>query len=349
MGSFNVTCFASGQTIASKDRCYVLPVVQAKTFNPVQVRMDDQDGAIWGMTSSNVDSHGFWTPIAWPMSAVYDDYGQVDIDLTSINRERLLTFLLEARTHCPVVLAGQNRSHEIALDFNSWLTADAPDLEKVLHGRFGSLDKVPAPSKLLDEQMLTAWAVLFDRMRENRLFYGTRVSDLRSLGVAYLSGRAYDALVAYTESQVLRWSGVSMERHAFAQRVIEESFGLLDAPAEPDEDQSFRRMRVMDRLRSRLRLADTEGARLGLPYVPVARFVDKHLDAGTRPTPEQLLERLGYLILDQYMIAALNSLNIKFSPVAYCGQDYSNSVGQAYAKFVADVCRQVTADRQVDD
>jgi hypothetical protein len=48
----------------------------------------------------------------------------------------------------------------------------------------------------------------------------------------------------------------------------------------------------------------------------------------------------------RFVMKALTGMNLRLTPLAFSHQDYSNELGQDYARFVADTCSQVTAGRK---
>lgn len=77
MGSYNLTCFASRQTITPGDNCFVIPVAQRATFYPSLLRWRDQTLEAYGISDSVCFPNAFWTPIGAALEAIYDDYGRV--------------------------------------------------------------------------------------------------------------------------------------------------------------------------------------------------------------------------------------------------------------------------------
>ncbi len=62
----------------------------------------------------------------------------------------------------------------------------------------------------------------------------------------------------------------------------------------------------------------------------------------TRTLSAESKEQIVDLLNTRYLFAGFENLNIKIQPMVYNGQDYDNSVGKAYAKFVRSVSAQVT-------
>jgi hypothetical protein len=48
----------------------------------------------------------------------------------------------------------------------------------------------------------------------------------------------------------------------------------------------------------------------------------------------------------RFVMKALTGMNLRLTPLAFSHQDYSNELGQDYARFVAETCSQVTAGRK---
>lgn len=81
MGSFNISCFASLQTIRPGDKCRVVAIRQSGSYSPAQIAHEGGRLSLYGVASSDCFANAFWQPISMLIEAKYDDCGRVSLEL----------------------------------------------------------------------------------------------------------------------------------------------------------------------------------------------------------------------------------------------------------------------------
>jgi hypothetical protein len=341
MGSFNTTCFVSNQTIASGDKCRVIPIVQQATYQPVSLTWKGNSEDIYGVSHSTCYSTAFWKPAADVIPAEYDDYGQVKILFSPLSRAKLMSFFREVLEKCPVVAQGENKYHDQPFDFSAFLSQKAPHLS----ARFAQ-DKDIKPLTQLDEldvELTACWDYIFEVASEHRLFICNYQGVPRPLQFAVMHEVAYEALIAETANQKT-WDGVSCEQTTFLQHAVQKAKEVTQKYAENNFD--MRDFWFSNAFREALAYFNREGSYTSpLELVMVPKMVEKYY--ANEITENQFIERLLPQLNDRYALAALEEFNLKLSPMVYAGQDYQNQIGSAYAKFVSGISAKVSRGRNV--
>lgn len=351
MGSFNTTCFASNQTIASGDNCHVLPILQQSTFDLVTVTLLGKTEQLFGIANSNCYSDCFWRPAGSWIPATYDDYGRVQLQLDALTRNKLLTFFLGVYKNCPQVVQGDNPCHDLPFDFPSFLREKAPDVLQVLSAVRQYEQSASVEGDALDEELTACWDYVFEVAAKNRLFMrDASGKKLRPLQFAMLHDRAFDSLIALV-SATKGWDDESYEPEAFLQRTFDGATAASNERLELSTEEDPTRTGLMKNF------LFASSWREGLSRLDVGNNYPRAMETGMTHrlceklaagviTKEEFFEAFKPLLRDRYVLAGLNSMNLRISPMVYAGQDYSNSEGAAYAQFVATVSKGVTKDRK---
>lgn len=350
MGSFNTTCFASNQTIAPGDACRVIPIVRTKDFQPVQLLVQGEPASAYGATSSNCYVDAFWKPLGGCIAAVYDDYGQFKLSMSTSVCLQLLAFYKMALESFPVVLQGENECHDVPFDFRAFLAAKAPLVQALLAER-------DIPSHVEEDPALFAeveacWDYLWEVAREQRLFQAQR-GVMAPVQFAVVHEVAFQALRDKIAGMTA-WNGESLAPQAWAARTLDDvlkHIGELRSSDDSDTEVNKQVLASMscysfsscvnDALRS------LRGNNLPTPRLASRTIHDlarQHM-AGTL-TPEIFLTALSPFLDEAYFYGGLEELGPRLSPMVYAGQDYSNEIGQAYVKFVTEVSHGVTRGRK---
>ncbi|EEF24911.1 conserved hypothetical protein, partial [Ricinus communis] len=161
MGSFNVTCFASLQTIATGDSCFVLPVLQESTYEAQTVVRRGVEEQHYGVAKTHSYAHAFWTPFGGFIEARYEDGGSVELLDTPINRLRLRE--LFCRLLSTAAATKELDDAGVALfDFKAFVRGRAPALFAELERatEYGAEYAVPASDAALFVDMQSAWTYL---------------------------------------------------------------------------------------------------------------------------------------------------------------------------------------------
>ncbi len=331
MGSFNVSCFVSRQTIAPRDGCFVIPVRQASGYSPVALHHGGRQTTLFGPCASTCHPTRFWVPAGAALEAVYDDYGRAALSDTPHNREMLRLFLVEAAERVPRVEAGPNSVHDVALDFQAVVREHAPEL---LSGG--------APSF---EALVRCWDVLFEVGQEGRTFWAKACRDEsaqmlqpRALGFAFVHRAAWDHLVHL---------GQHHEGFYTRPRDVDSVLGRLLDSLDAGERSPFSgeaRVSIAVTCSTWARIGAYEGARYPGQAEVLEEVLLRVLQAEL--PREEALARLRPLALERYFNDGLSVLNLHFEPVVYASQDYDNEQGRFYADMVAEVSARVSAGRE---
>lgn len=355
MGSYCTTCFVSRQTISEGDPCMIVPIVQSASYSPVEMSIGDQTIRAHSHTRSTTSSLRYWTPLTSFLEVTCEDAGAVALADTQTNRLRLFEFLGYALKSLPVIHAGQS-SCEAQVDVAAFMNDQAPDLLAYLQNSPPLRQQVARDFDQLFEQGLKCWTFLQDQIRQDRLFWYTHSEGARPLSVAIIHKAAYDELVSMTSETKLRDGGTMDMREHFdrvlqsalarrdealgekpqadgltAEQIIEndEKFaGFARYAAQDEFTDGIRRTGAAQDFRSSL---ESRFIRMG-----VERLLNGQIDA------DKLFAAIRPWLEGQYACAGLERLNVHFEPLVYAGQDYSNSQGKAYSRFVDRVGRQVT-------
>lgn len=358
MGSYSTTCFASHQTIAERDKCRVIAIRQASGFNPVVMTQGDQIFERYGVANSTCHPDAFWEPASPFIEAAYYDYGQVHLAMTEATREALVGFYRELLTDAPVVAQGENPSHDVPFDLASFIQEKAEVLAVVVSSQKA---QVPLDDKAFDEALIACWDYIWQVAEENRLFLLNYKGDPRPLQFAVIHEDAYQALVARTTAGT-NWAGDSMAPTEVLQRILakarkdaKEYRARLAAQRAEQGTEAAAKQQETDALLARFHFAErVRGSFDQLTQVGRHNVIANNLCFDTamdfaegKLTEEQCIAALRPLLTPLYAIAAMENLNIKFSPIEYAGQDHSNEIGQAYAAFVAEASKKVCRSRNV--
>ncbi len=353
MGSFNTACFVSRQTIASGDACMVTPIMMQSTYRPVELTYGEETSQQYGPCSSTCYPTRFWKPVGSFFEAEYDDYGRVTLTDSKVNRFRLKEFIREALQMTPVVAQGENQYHDVAYDLVKFMTEKAPALLAYLTAKRG--EELPAyDGDLFFAQGVACWEYIYEVAQEQRMFWRDYKGVMRPMNFAIMHRAAFDGLVAMTNAWV-GWDKESYEMRTFFDRALGEAkqrMAELDAEAEGASDMNEKQRKHMrkyfafDRFREAMRrVGGSEGSSYPSEHVVYMEASDAYLDG--KLTDDQLFDIMKPWLEIRYACSGLEALNLHFEPIVYASQDYSNEIGDSYAKFVAKVNAQVTRGRNV--
>ena len=377
MGSFNLSCCISRQTIAPRDPCMVMPIVQSRTWRPVAMNFRGQDSLQYGMAHSSSYPFRFWSPVGAFFEATYEDYGRVTLLDTAHNRTHLLEFLGSALRNTPVVSLGENETHELAFNLSAFMQETTPQLWAYLQSLDTRAQPADKPAEfspqdvqswspddqasffaLLFTQGVACWDHLWEVAQEQRMFWMDWEGILRPMSFSVMHHASFEGLVAVTNSSSR--NGQSLEMRSYFSRQVQELLSServasLREQGTPAKDASnetrgefFGRLfRVSSALRDMLdRVGRMEGSGYYAHKLDLDNVVEEHFLRS--PFDEEAFFRaLEPFLRARHVFHAMNALNLYLEPVISSDQDYSNSVGQAYARFVQDVSARVTEGRDV--
>lgn len=335
MGSFNVSCCASQQTIAPGDRCFVLPIIQARTYNLVEMKFDGNMHKEFGIAHQTCYPNAFWEPFGSYIEAEYDDYGQVKLVNSPLNCQRLVSFICTLAQSAPQVVEGSNSAHDCAFDLPAFIAENTTALHTMLSGDTLKAEDSSLPD--LFDECETVWGYIWEVGQEQRLFAGDARRNLRPLQFAILHGVAYDNLVAMAEkfwdkSEVVN-KVLDMAKKYGGHKNL--PFEMISWPIETAYRDAVSRIASME---SGVYPGENE------EVINIAKdFVDGRL------SDEETSAALSSVIEPRLITGIMQWLNLRFSPIVYAGQDYSNEIGAAVAKFISKTAKEVSKARKLKD
>lgn len=332
MGSFNTQCFASLQTIATGDPCYIIPIKKTMGYEPVKLSKEYnvwvkseksteekivKEFASFSFCNTTCYTTAFWQPVGHTISCKYDDYGKVMIDDIEINKQRIRDIFKSFMNKDAFYKTeqGENKFHEQAFD-SSKFNAEDP---------IGSLER------------------MWDVIQEYRVFVTHYLGQPTQFQFAIVSKYAYDNLVNHIEKRE-NWNDESNDIEKKLERIIKN---LKECDCFPDDIHDERKIRSYQHGRLK-RVFDnhfnnSEGFTISSEdskYNVIEEFMD------TRTLTDESKGIIREYIKEMYFYSALNSLNIKLGPIVYASQDYTNDIGKEYADFVKKTSDQISKIRE---
>jgi hypothetical protein len=311
MGSFNTTCFASGQTISDGNDCYIFAIRRNSGYRPIEVNRDGKTLEAISSHNSTCYTDAFWEPTSPLIKAKYADYGQFELE----NSDRVLELFDYISKEAYNTGLGPNSSHDVRFDLS---TFDA----------FDSLKDFEAK-----------WEYMWEAaVRESRLFLKCHRGGASQLSFAVISEEAVDYLIDAVE-KYKRYDDLPNDRRSTVMRAI-DAMTARKKWCIDEGHESHILYGCADTLRNAIKPSNI--------YLPFSHnewedcnhYTEQFMETGTLDE-ENILELIEYLDT-KYLISGFENLNIKIQPMVYSGQDYDNSIGKAYAKFVRSVSAQIT-------
>lgn len=345
MGSFNTTCFASQQTIAPGDGCYVFPVLQQSGYRPVELVRGEQTLALYGITSSTCYSNAFWRQAGPMLEAVYSDYGRVTLADSRRNRYGLYAHLRFLLASAPRVLPGENQYHDKPFDLPAFIDAQAPITRDKLKGKVENGDEGGVDDGASAwSQAVKCWDYAWEAASEHRLFASNSFGVLRPLQYAIVHRVAYEELLKLA-SKLLDFEGNPLEPAAFFDRACAAAEAACTVYADEGERRGWTFSAAFrDCL---VQLGGSGCAR----YPGESQLVSFlcHAYALGHLSKDQFFENVRPVLDELSVTAGLELMNLKVQPMVYAGQDYSNELGRTYADFIARTSKRVSDGRYSGD
>jgi hypothetical protein len=332
MGSSNVSCFASNQTISRNMACRVIPLLQNCSFNAAVVRFGDASSEHYGVSRSGaISAHDYWNPCSDFLSAVYDDYGQVKLDMTPRNREVLGAWLLTLYRKTGLVEKGKYSS-EPEVNLQETMERIAPGYMALNRDKKWFEEGEAPEDGSLDAEMRAVFEFVWETARIQRMFVKDSCQAVRSLQFGIMHEVTYQELVSLA-SAGKDYDGVPLHAEAYVAKCVAKA----RETARTDEDPDNILYHALHSIPNRYDDEGLGGFRPGKTFKMALRAIIKG-----EISDEEFVKRVAPLLEGRYAYRGLNLLNLRFVPVSLCGQDYSNYFGEAYAKFVSKVSLEVT-------
>jgi hypothetical protein len=349
MGSFNTSCFVSRQTIAGGDPCRIVAIMQSRSWDDIELTYDGVKTQGAGFCSSTCYPDRFWRPVSNFIEAKYDDYGRFELADSPQTRSALGHFITDTLRQAPVVTQGDNEYHDVPFDLQAFMAKDAPKLFEWLTVKESTLDF--HGDAAVFEELVKTWDYIWNVAQEERMFWADLRRRLVPMSFAVMHESAYQALIKIAEAPCSYRGKRDMRTHfdnsLRAMRDYQAEVAAEVAQAPVDEGTArFHQRYAFNRFMDELKRA---GAGNCLPMPGEAKLLYSLQDpflAGEL-TEDQLFKALLPTLSARYVQGGLEELNLHFEPIVYATQDYSNEIGQAYAKLVSGISRQVTRAREV--
>ncbi len=336
MGSFNTTCFASHQTIAPDDDCFIFPISQKTTYKPVDLVFTRGDKVTeisrYGFSNSNCYSSAFWGFEGPMLKGKYDDYGRFQLERRNENFRMLRYFLNILEMKVCDVKQGENSSHDLPLDFKSL---------------YSSKEKYTA------DQLEEIFGKLWNVSSESRLFVMNYSGEPVAVSFAVMHKCVGDYFIKDVSSHQ-DWHGNSLEQKKYFNSYLNNKWNdmkeifaeKLKDPEKKKQTYSFFAVNVSSL--DGFSIGESEGSGIRNKYPHYDEVVDKimkHLESGAdtfdQKFSDEILAYFKTQMDHRYINSGLDSLNIKLSPIVYASQDYSNDLGNSYLKMVQFANEQV--------
>ena len=337
MGSFNIKCTATGQVIASKDRCRIAVIEQAASYAEATLKFDGAEYKRHAIRQHASKPAGMWEPMTAFLTGRYDDFALVKLDTTEENRAILAVFFNEMYRQAAVTLEGDQDNRGMGFDFQALVAEKAPKLHAALSAQKHFFQTLSADQLDMSEA-LVLWDVVQVAVRENRVYYVGGSQVLRQVEMAVVHEVSFRRLVAVAEGLSTRDGEPIYARKGHFARAFEK----LKADLAGVEDAG-RRFIKKENFRSELHFCMSSELTRPVHWAfrdIIEAGVDLVMDAGQ---PVSAFLKHCKVVLDSlYALKGLDVLSIDFVPMTYVGQDDENHTGQRYADFVAGAAAEIT-------
>ena len=367
MGNFIASCFASHQTIASGDSCYLLPVRQQSSYELLGMSFQGQPHELPAASRTRIRAHpnAYWEPLTGFLEAIYEGGGEFTLCRTQRNY-RYLLYLVQATllSATPIVQQGENTSRDVPYDILAFMDQETPNLRAALSPD-SELPSFEEQGQYFDE-LLKVWGYTWEAGWEHRLFANSSPVGLRPLTFAVLHGEAYREL-AQIIAEDTTWDDVSLhlptyfdllcaevckEWRAYETNLGKEGHANLKEAAKDhpwlaeglrDSWAYLAAQKFFERLH---RIANFEGSPATMEHRLLTASLKKYVK-GTLPS-ETLFAIVEPFMADRYVMEALESLSLPITPMVCAPENGSNEIGDHYSQFVNNVNKVVSLKRHVN-
>ncbi len=358
MAAINARCAASGQTIADGDACRLVLISQSASFEPIELDSDKGPLTQVGLANSDVYPNCNWRPQTAFLKAVYDDYGMLNLVLgNGLDRALAVSGLETLRNDALRTLKGKNAYHDLAFDLPAFIEANAPGLHALLAPRTWMSPVLVLPDDSLDKELQRCWSHVCDLVRRHRVFMNGYCRQVRPVELHLVHEQAYQGLARHLDG-ARNWNDESLALEACLRRALAAAHAELEArraerlanpegrsAEELERDSGMDGWYFKQAFGAVMNRLDVESC--FSPDNVARRLLDHAVDMlhEGRLDEARFLERAFTLSRDRSVICAMERLELKFTPVTYVTGDSRNTVGAAYAAFVADIARAVSGER----
>lgn len=338
MGSFNLICGVSGQSIAEHDACVVIPVIQRSTYKPVHINHAGKAIEAYGHADYSCHPDAFWGPLGAAITGTYADCGYVEPDNTLLNKRAMINLFCALLVGMPAV-AADNRNPEVNLE--NLVKEHAP----VFYSKLKSLlvwNKTMVEGSVADvpfDELLLIWETLWRLTRDGRLFCKYIYGGIRPVAFSIMHQVTANYLIE-TSQQHKQVNGKTWELSSVVANMLAE---IREKEHEGPQYIEFTRMTLLAS-HLQLNLPGQAGIMINTFATELNDLLRAFLN-GNLNEPELVKELRPYMD-GIYVYLGMDLLDLRFTPVSAGGQDYHNDTGRAYAKMIANVSKTVTQQRK---
>lgn len=348
MSDNTTRCFASQQTIARKDLCMVIPLMQQASFTEIELSDGEKTHKAWGMRNCSVGLDSLWKPMCSFLPAVFDDFGIATLKIsTNLDRTRAMSFFGDLFSSAMVAAAGKNQYHEPEIDVKGFMESSCPKMFAALAGRQMAFIPVIVTSDEFDTEMTAAWDYVSKAIRHDRLFVTGNNGKPRQVVLGILHQSAADALRDMCEKGS-DWDGNSMALKKRIRTALQKAGAARDAalanPGTEENDHSHwlnfeREVKSSASIYTGGESIEHIDARAG-DHV-IRRFAKGEMDLDTA------VDNIALAYRDLPTLYGLKMLQLQFQPMAHLCADPTNRLGNAIAEFATKLAPGVQRQRIV--
>ena len=326
MGSFNLTCFASQHTISESNKATIIPIIQQATYEAVNLSLGDIKVSQFGFAHSICYPNAFWDFAGPIFEGTYADYGNFYLTENKSNYNNLINFFNILYKSLFKVEQGSNSVHDLPIDFQSLYQPD----------KTYSFD-----------ELTSIWDTLWHVGQKNRLFINQRQQP-RQLQFAVL----HQKTVKFFENEMSK----CRFPESFDQLIdefIQSKFDFISRcilSIDTNDPKNFYYKMSKDLIENILNL-QTMNHSFNCSFYDfyndvnkesfnvISKFITKNPQAKEfdSSTLKKIKKFCSDAIKQKSIYFGLENYNVKLSPITYGYQDYNNSVGKNFLKFIQEI------------
>lgn len=346
MGSFNLQCGITKQTINDDDRVFIGLAVRNSGYGSVIISSKNRDG-----TEDTIDvspSPSITTP-RWETLSVFieataQDYGKFDIEDTLRNRLALGGLLNQMSKSTPAAKSDNDRDVFNPTDLG------LPEIAEKLRalttaGTFLDMDNLEAVELFNDMREL--FGKVLDAANDGLCFYPSINRTYEPVQLCCIHGHAYDAMNTMADKPFESWMDTYKDKLlARPERKIRFKQQLACDNARPLDtfDLASNAIEVINEIEG--------GSGVGRNHIPIINPIEWMVNKATLPSAmddpailsEAIINSLGPIVEDGKVFSVMEYMNLRLEPVVYAGQDYQNDIGRAFMGLVQQVSTQIDKD-----
>ena len=323
MGSFLVSCGLTNHIINEQEECYVIPIVEKKSYSSLKVLIGKDDSGNPIYKEHYVAPRGCYNtdrfvPIGVALPATYADYGTFDLDFTSKStRRNFKIFMHHLLTKGLNVAEGSNSTHDCAVN----------------------LEDFALPEHAVNEDYERSWKTIEKAVWQNRCIVKNTYNNETVCSVRFYIVRkdAYHKLLDIYDNKEENFF-FSDEAKLLSEMTLTQKLERLRETMKSMKDDPFSFSRYDFYNQYFLTISRGGPKSLLSSLIYEAAFSDEVMAQGTE---EENLEFFSSLYNFGQFIHALSCVNSQPIPMYTAGQDYSNTTGIVYSKLLSTMLEEI--------